>query len=484
MTKKQQFNQAQFFNAIDLVSKNNLIAKQEIFDIIRQAIIKTFHTKYDPDANLEVLIEPEKNRFKLVNHSVLVVEDGAYDDKYSAIEISLSEAQKINSNIKVGDHIACEVSFEQFASQIKQLLTQTLRERKKENVFAKHKSLVGEMIDAEVTTITKKGDVMLVLADETTAFMPHTMRNMKIDLSVGEHTKVYVEEVKKESRDSQIIVSNGSRQIIKRLLEVEVPEIKKGIIEIVAISRIAGERSKVAVKSNDPNVDPIGSVIGSEGKRISQILSKLNGEKIDIILWANDLNSFVANALEPAKVISVLDKMDQDGKVINNTKIVITPQIHQTLAIGKNGVNVRLAVELTKTNIDIMSINQAKESNISFIWNGTINEEDAAKLEKGIRLTRHFNRPDRFNRQSRNKSKPMGQIDFNEFNDDIRSFAEEITEHQSDDKMSQVTEKESFVDVFSDEELRKMEAEFGLDLDSDYLGFDEENDEEHTDEDY
>ena len=367
MNKKEKFNQEQFFSAIELVSKNNLINQEEIFNIICDTITKTFHTKYDPDANLEVVIEPEKNIFKLINNSVLVVDDEVYDDKYSAIEISLSDAQKKDPNLKVGDEVACEVSFDQFASQIKQLLTQTLRERKKENVFAKHKSLVGEMINGEVSTITKKGDVILLLEDQTTAFMPHTMRNMKIDIAIGEHITVYVEEVKKESRDSQIIVSNGSKEIIKRIMEVEVPEIKQGIIDIVAMSRIPGERSKVAVKSHDFNIDPIGAIIGSEGKRILQILSQLNGEKIDIILWSDDINTFVANALEPAKVIGVVDKFDEIGNVVRNTKIAITPLIHQTLAIGKNGINVRLAVELTKTNIDIISSDRAKELNIPLL---------------------------------------------------------------------------------------------------------------------
>lgn len=474
MNKNHKFNQDQFFNAIELVSKNNLIDQQEIFKIIRETITKTFHTKYDPDANLEVVIEPDKNIFKLINHSVLIVDDQTYDEKYSAIEIALHEAQKKDPKAKVGDVVACEVSFDQFSSQIKQLLTQTLRERKKENVFAKHKSLVGEMIEGEVTTITKKGDVILLLNDQTTAFMPHTMRNMKVDIAIGERIKVYVEEVKKESRDSQIIVSNGSKEIIKRIMEVEVPEIKQGIIEIVAIARIPGERSKVAVRSNDSNIDPIGAIIGSEGKRIAQILSKLNGEKIDIILWSDDINTFVANALEPAKVISVVDKFDDTGHLVKNTKIAITPLIHQTLAIGKHGINVRLAVELTKTNIDIISLDKAKEIKIVWTWNGTISEEDVVKLESGMRLTRHP-RNERFNRNVKTKvNKPL---DFNEFNNDIRSFAEEIVETSE----QKVTESEPNT-IFSDEELRKMEAEFGLDFDGDNLGFDDEGEDENDSE--
>lgn len=474
MNRREKFNQEQFFNAIELVSKNNLIEKDEIFKIISDTIIKTFHTKYDPDANLEVIIEPDKNNFKLINNSVLVVEDETYDDKYSAIEISLSEALKKQPNIKAGEMIACEVSFDQFASQIKQLLTQTLRERKKENVFAKHKSLIGEMIEGEVTTITKKGDVILLLSDGATAFMPHTMRNMKINIAIGENIKVYVEEVKKESRDSQIIVSNGSREIVKRIIEIEVPEIKQGTIEIMSIARIAGERSKVAVRSNEANIDPIGAIIGNEGKRIAQILNKLNGEKIDVILWSDDINTFVANALEPAKVISVNDKTDEKGFTIKNTKIVVTPQIHQTLAIGKHGINVRLAVELTKTNIDIISLQKAEQTHLPILWNGTINKEDLVKLESGMRLTRQT-RNDKYGIRN-NRTKNSKPIDFNEFNNDIRTFAEEIVE-QKDDKIDQDVDNA----IFTDDELRKMEAEFGLDLDSDTLNIDD-GDDDYNDE--
>ncbi|WP_161565524.1 transcription termination factor NusA [Mycoplasma sp. ATU-Cv-703] len=454
---KSVFDQEQFFAAIDLISKNNLIEKDEIFTIIRETIIRTFHTRYDPDARLELNIDPEKNLFQLLNHSVLVVEDEDFDPRNQAIEIGLTEALKIDKNIKVGQEISLQVSFQQFANQIKQLLTQTFRERKKQNIFDRHKDLVGQTVDATVVSISRKGDAVLSLSEGTNAYMPTSLRNLKIPLSIGERIKVFVEEVKREARESQIVVSNGSKEMVRQILQSEVPEIADGVVEIVALARIPGERSKVAVRSSDPNVDPVGAVIGPEGTRISAIVSKLEGEKIDIINYSSDIDKFVAHALEPAKIIAVQNKVDQYGRNVPNTKIAITPQVHQTLAIGRQGANVRLAVELTKVNIDILSLEQAREQNISFVWNGTLSENDLHRVSRTGRLP-----SESFDYRRSNHRSP--RIDFTEIDDQIRSFQEDITE-QSDEEEQPVRNFSADLETnFTDEELKKMEAEFDQDF--------------------
>ncbi|WP_161565650.1 NusA N-terminal domain-containing protein [Mycoplasma sp. ATU-Cv-508] len=270
---KSVFDQEQFFAAIDLISKNNLIEKDEIFTIIRETIIRTFHTRYDPDARLELNIDPEKNLFQLLNHSVLVVEDEDFDPRNQAIEIGLTEALKIDKNIKVGQEISLQVSFQQFANQIKQLLTQTFRERKKQNIFDRHKDLVGQTVDATVVSISRKGDAVLSLSEGTNAYMPTSLRNLKIPLSIGERIKVFVEEVKREARESQIVVSNGSKEMVRQILQSEVPEIADGVVEIVALARIPGERSKVAVRSSDPNVDPVGRLSDPKERALAPSLA-------------------------------------------------------------------------------------------------------------------------------------------------------------------------------------------------------------------
>ena len=163
------------------------------------------------------------------------------------------------------------------------MLTQSTREQKKKAVYAKHKSLKGEMIDVTVSTIAPNYSTF-ELSDKTIAFMPAALRNPKIVLAVGQKTQVYVEDVLEESRDAQIIVSNGSKEVVKRIMEFEVPEIQDGTIEIVSIARIPGVRSKVSVRSTNEAVDPVGSIVGAQGSRINAIVEKLQGEKIDVVV--------------------------------------------------------------------------------------------------------------------------------------------------------------------------------------------------------
>ena len=439
----------QFFGAVIQIAEQNLLTKDETTEIIKDAIFKIFHNKFDPDAELELTMDEEKGIFEFLNKTKLVIADNEYNAEYSAIEISLSEAQKVDPKIKEGDNFAAKVDFftdKRIASQVRQLITQTVREKKKEAVYAKHKSLNVEMVSAIVTSSTQSY-VILELKDGTTAFMPSNLRNLNIPLSIGEETKVYVEDVLKESKDSQIVVSNGSPTMVRRVLESEVPEIAEGIVEIINISRMAGTRSKVLVRSNNENADAIGAIIGTGGSRIKAIVEKLEGEKLDIILFSEDVNLQIANALSPAKVVSVNDKLDSDGKIIENHKIVITPNKHQTLAIGKKGSNARLAVELIKHRLDIISIDQAIEKNINILYNGTVKDErELALVEAGERIQRQPRRT----APSRNTSFMV------DFDTDITSFAEKM-EGESEGF------KDAFVvkdDLFTEDELRKMEQNF------------------------
>ena len=462
-----KFNKEMFFDAIKQIAEQNLLTQKETEEIIKESVFKTFHTKFDPDAKLEMIIEEKTGKFELINHSKIVVSDEEYNVEYEALEISITEAKKHNINAKEGDEISEVVNFEPFAkyiaNQVRQLITQSVRERKKEAVYAKHKSLKGEMIDATVTSSTNSY-VIFALKDGTTAFMPSKLRNLSIPLSIGEKIKVFVEDVLLESKDSQIVVSNGSPTMVKRILEAEVPEIADGIIEIVNISRIAGLRSKVAVKSNNPEVDPVGAIIGAAGSRINAIVDKLEGEKLDIITWSEDINTFVANALAPAKVISIFDKKDEEGNIIDGHKVIVTPNRHQTLAIGKQGSNARLAVELTNTRVDVISLDSAKENSIDIIWNGNIVESELEGIESGIRQQRA---------PKRMSTGPSFKAD--DLNSDMTSFTENI---EFDDNVEEINEDTFAIedDMFSEDELKQMEANFEFDTELE----DFETDEEYT----
>ncbi len=458
-----ELNNKLFFEAINEIAERNLLEKNELNKIIKNAFFKTFHSKIDPDAELELLIDPKNKRFQLINHSKLVVSDEEYDQKYSSSEISLSKAKKINKDIKTGGKISQEVDLvknKKFSAQVRQLITQNVREKRKKAVYVKHKLLKGEMIKVEVVSIGKNGYVIFKLEDDTMAFMPAKLRNQNIKLKIGEKVKVYVEDVLEESKDSQIIVSNGSPTLIKRIIEANVPEVEEGIVEIVNISRIAGFRSKVAVKSNNENVDPVGAIIGANGRRIKKIIEKLENEKLDIILWKSNLEEYICNTLSPSRVISILEKKDSSNNVISGQKTIVTPNIHQTLAIGKNGLNVRLAVELTNTRLDIISYDQAKEKGIEIIWNGNVKEEELANIEANIK-TQKSNFKKRFNNKFEYK-----KADFKE----ISSFYENMNNTQEE------IENNSFNDNndvnLSNEELEQLSSNFDLDeLDSELLNF-------------
>lgn len=476
--KKEEFklNEEQFFEAIEQIAVQNLLDENEIIEIIKNSVIKSFHTKFDPDAELELIIDKDKKIIKLINKTKYVI-DGDVEPEYRSVEISLEDAKKINPDVKDGDVVAEEVDFatysKQIAGQIRQLITQNVREQNKKAVYIKHKSLKGEMISAVVTS-SAKSHAILQLDDGTPAFMPSKLKNPKIKLKIGERVKVYVEDILEDAKDAQIIVSNGSKLIVKRILEEEIPEILDGTVEIMSLSRQPGIRSKVSVRSTNSDIDAVGAIIGAGGSRIKTIIEKLDGEKLDVIEYTTDKNLFVANALAPAKVISIVDKKDEEGNVIEGHKIAITPNKHQTLAIGKQGMNVRLAVELTETRIDVISINEAREQGIEFTWNGNVSEQEVEQIEAGIRISGQ--------RRNTRPSTKSHTIQIDSIDSDIQSFNEEMDTLAApidndeleiiNDELEKIKIEEEEEEEFSAEDLEGFEEDFDFDeaeIDSDFL---------------
>ncbi|CAM9117954.1 transcription termination factor NusA [Mycoplasma marinum] len=441
-------NKEQLFIAIDEIAKTQQLSREEIDAILEEAVTKSFHSKFDPDADLTLVINREENEFKLINNAKVVVEEeeSEMEPELRTVEIPLHIAKQINPSIKIDDTIAEEVSFEVYsrtiAQQIKQLLIQKIKETRKAMIYAKHKGLVGEMVSATVTT-SARTFAALKLDDGTDAFMPGPLKNPRIQMKLGERVNVYVEEVLEDSKAAQIIVSNSSPTMVRRVLEQEVPEIMDGTVEIAGMSRIVGERTKVAVKAMNESVDPVGAIIGAGGERISRIVEKLQGEKLDVIRFSENLNEFVASAISPAKVVGILDK---DG--FADKKIVIVPNVHHTLAIGRRGSNARLVAELAKVRVDITSIDQAREAGLEFTFNGNLTEDELRRIESGEKLNK---RP----RNNTSFSKPT-----NIKLDDIQGEIEDFNENVEDTPFLPVEEEET---IFSDAELKEMESQFELD---------------------
>ncbi len=276
-------------------------------------------------------------------------------------EIQLTEAKEIKKTYKLGDVIRTELEvpgeFGRMAAQTaKQVIIQKIREQERQNIYEEYKEFEGQVINGTVQR--REGRNVLVDLGKTTAIMPPDEQVMRERYNIGNRMKFYLKIVDQTTRGPQLIVSRVSTEIVRKIFETEIPEIANGVVEIKSIAREAGNRSKVAIFTEDENIDPIGSCVGQRGARIQTIISELNNEKIDIILWDEDAVKFITNALSPAKVVAVelQDKVKETESGDSVPVALVTVKEDQlSLAIGKGGQNVRLASKLTGWKIDIIS---------------------------------------------------------------------------------------------------------------------------------
>ncbi|MDE2322347.1 MAG: transcription termination/antitermination protein NusA [candidate division NC10 bacterium] len=265
------------------------------------------------------------------------------------VEISIDEAQRLNPGAQLGDEIKSEMKAREFgriaAQTAKQVIIQRVKEAERESVFQAFKARVGELVGGVVQRVAK-GNVIVNLG-KAEAILPPREQLPREDYRIGDRVRAYVLDVKKLSRGSQIILSRTHPGLLAKLLEIEVPEIYEGIVEIKAVARDAGERAKVAVASRDSNVDPVGACVGYRGSRIQAIVRELMGEKIDVIAWKDDPASFVRSALAPAEIENV--EVVQETHTLH----VLVADGQLSLAIGKRGQNARLAAKLLGWKVDV-----------------------------------------------------------------------------------------------------------------------------------
>jgi N utilization substance protein A len=287
--------------------------------------------------------------------------------------ITVEEAQKIDPNLGEGDSVTVDVTPQQFgriaAQTAKQVVMQKLREAERKMVYDEFQEREGEIVHGIVQRL-EQGNVIVELG-RAEAVMPRSEQVPSERYYPGQRLRVYVSEVNETYRGPQIIVSRGHRLMLRRLLEQEVPEIYSGTVEIKAIAREGGARSKVAVVAHQAGIDPVGSCVGMRGVRIQNIVNELNGEKIDVVEWDEDVKRYVANALSPAQVSSVETNDDE------KTATVVVPERQLSLAIGKEGQNARLAAKLTGWRIDIKSDLQAAEEAAAPTGSATVPSEAA-----------------------------------------------------------------------------------------------------------
>lgn len=349
---------AEFFAAIEDIEKEKGIPREYMYDKIRQAMLAAFRRDHpENEDNVEIILDEDKKRIDMQVNK-LVVED-VTDPTH---EIDLEAAKKVTRRAKLGDTIAIPVETKKFgriaAQAAKQVIIQGIREAERGLIYEEFTSREHEILTGIVSRVDPRtGAVSIRISSNsefTEAMLPMNERIRGEEFREGDRIKVYVVEVRNSTRGPQVLISRTHPGLVKRLFELEVPEISDGTVEIMSIAREAGSRTKMSVRSEDPDVDPIGSCVGPKGGRVANIVTELGGEKIDIIKYSDIPEDYISAALSPSEVVSVT--MAEDGKSCR----VIVPDDQLSLAIGKEGQNARLAAKLTGYKIDIKPVSEAR----------------------------------------------------------------------------------------------------------------------------
>ena len=351
--KEQAIDNKELILALEELEKEKGIKKDYLLESIETALVTAYKRNFDALENVRV--EMDKQTGATHVYSVKEVMEKANDE---ATEISIKEAQKINPDLGEGDTVEVEIvprDFGRIAAQTaKQVIIQKLREAERDIIFNEFNERKGEIVSG----LIQKADHNIVVMDlgKLEGVMPAKEQIPTEKYKVNEKVKGYVLDVERGAKGApQVIVSRSHPDFVRKLLEFEIPEIYEGVIEIKSVSRDPGYRSKVAVYSPDPNIDPVGSCVGQKGVRIQNVINELNGEKIDVIEWNEDPSIYIASALLPAQILAV------DVKEEEKFAQVIVPDDQLSLAIGRSGQNARLAARLTNWKIDIKSETQFRE---------------------------------------------------------------------------------------------------------------------------
>lgn len=336
----------ELLNALDDLETEKGISKELVLDALEAALVSAYKRNYSQAQNVEVEFNHKTGKISV--YAVKDVVETVYD---SRLEVSLEEAVKINSAYEIGDKIRFEVTPKNFgriaAQTAKQVIMQRMREAERNIIYNEFIAYENDIMQGIVERQDNRyiyvnlGKIEAVLSKQeqipNEVYKPH------------DRIKVYVTKVENTSKGPQIFVSRSHPDLLKRLFEQEVPEIYDGVVEIVSIAREAGDRAKVAVVSRDEHIDPVGTCVGPKGQRVQAIVNELKGENMDIVEWSEDPSTYIANALNPAKVIDVVFNEQ------TNSCLVVVPDYQLSLAIGKRGQNARLAAKLTGFKIDIKS---------------------------------------------------------------------------------------------------------------------------------
>ncbi|PEW66324.1 transcription termination/antitermination protein NusA [Bacillus cereus] len=351
----------ELLDALLVLESEKGISKDIIIDAIEAALISAYKRNFNQAQNVRVSFNPEVGTIQVLARKDVV--DNVFDPR---LEISVEEARQINPNYQDGDVLEIEVTPKDFgriaAQTAKQVVTQRVREAERGVIYSEFSDREEDIM----VGIVQRQDARFIYVSlgKVEALLPVSEQMPNEQYKPHDRIRVFITKVEKTTKGPQIYVSRTHPGLLKRLFEMEVPEIYDGTVEIRSVAREAGDRSKISVYAENTDVDPVGSCVGPKGQRVQRIVDELKGEKIDIVRWSNDPVEYVANALSPSQVVKVL--VDEEEKATT----VVVPDHQLSLAIGKRGQNARLAAKLTGWKIDIKSESDAKQL-------GIVTEEDS-----------------------------------------------------------------------------------------------------------
>ncbi len=345
----------EILRVVEVVSNEKDIDKEIIFQALETALATATARKHDNQIDVRVEINRDTGEYKTFRRWKVVEPEELEDPEK---EMTLEEARKLDPNAEIGSFVEQpmeSIAFGRIAAQTaKQVIIQKVREAERRKVVEAYKDRIGQLVTGVVKRV-ERGNVFLDLGGNAEALIPREETIPNESFRIGDRVRGYLKEVREDSRGPQLIVSRTAPELLIELFKLEVPEIGEGVIEIKGAAREPGVRAKIAVKSNDPRLDPIGACIGMRGSRVQAVTNELNGEKVDIVLWDENDAQFVINAMAPADIVSIV--MDED----NHSMDIAVADENLSQAIGRGGQNVRLASQLTGWELNVMSISEMEE---------------------------------------------------------------------------------------------------------------------------
>ncbi len=365
--------------AVEALVKIKKVDRNMVFDALEMVLLTAYKKESGSNAKASVSLNRETGEYKIYEEKTVV--DEIHEDSENAInEITVEEAKKIDRSYEAGDMLRIDVTPKNFgrvaAQAAKQVMIQKLREAERGSIYDEFSGREGDVI----TGVVKWNESRTIFVDlgRVEGILPFAEQIEGEEFQPNDKIKCYVLEVRKTTKGPEIILSRTHPGLLKRLFELEVPEIYSGTVEIKSVVREAGSRSKIAVYAMDPAVDPVGACVGPKGQRVQNIVNELHDEKIDIVRWDEDPAIYIANALSPAKVVSV--SVWEEEK----SSYVIVPDYQLSLAIGKAGQNARLAAKLTNWKIDIKSETQANEEGFGEIDSADLDDDILGDIESDM----------------------------------------------------------------------------------------------------